>query len=277
MPAYTQFYRSMYTVVKQLIKRLSVASALFITLIISSVARAHQTCGQEELVHCAQPLQVLTESGLAFVASKKDLEIICPDLEKGMHCVHSYTRRCMSPQQRSHFMKLFHGTKTMIKDLCNNSSYQEEYLKYAPCMRSVVNQTELCFKKYQHILASLGAPQEQPEPPTTTTSTESPLNSTQPAEVQDNRIRSVCCSFMEYTDCSVHSMRRVCGDEAAQFGKGFLDKMSSSMIKLHCRDYIHGHGAMKCPHISSGSSSSESSIFTMLSLTVLSVLAMIVR
>lgn len=47
-------------------------------VVISSVARAHQTCGQEELVRCAQPLQVLTDTGLSFVASKKDLEIICP-------------------------------------------------------------------------------------------------------------------------------------------------------------------------------------------------------
>lgn len=256
----------MYTVVKQFIRRLSVASALFITLIISSVARAHQPCGQEELVRCAQPLQVLTDSGLTFVASKKDLEVICPDLYAGLKCVHSYTRRCMSLPQRSHFVKLFHGTNIMVKELCSNVTYQDEYLKYAPCMRKVVHENELCFKKHQQTMNRL----EQPPP------VEKPQNNSISREDVDNGVRSVCCSFMEYIDCSTHTMRRTCGEDAAQFSKDFLDKMSSSMFKMHCREFMHDHSALKCPYYSSAQQY-LSSFATILSVTLLSVFVTILR
>lgn len=82
------------------------------------------SCGQEELVRCAQPLQVFTDAGLTFVASKKDLDVICPDLREGLRCVHSYTNRCMTLAQKTHFNKLFHGTSSMVKELCSNGTYQ---------------------------------------------------------------------------------------------------------------------------------------------------------
>ncbi|GLV35003.1 uncharacterized protein CBL_09483 [Carabus blaptoides fortunei] len=252
-------------------------------VIISSVVRAHQSCGQEELVKCAQPLQVLTDTGLTFVASKKDLEIICPDLEDGLRCVHSYTRRCMSLQQRTHFNKLFHGTGSMIKELCSNGTYQEEYLRFAPCMRKVVPQNEICFKKYQEAMETLSRPhhnsennnnnhnqQQQHHNNNNNNNNNKPHNNSVLQDTADDGIRSVCCSFQEYVECSTHVMRRACGDEAARFSRGFLDKMSSSMIKMHCAEFRHG--SARCPHYYSGASStSATSYLTLLALTVLTV------
>lgn len=268
----------MYTVVKDTISRLTVASALYVTLIISSVVRAHQSCGQEELVKCAQPLQVLTDTGLTFVASKKDLDIICPDLEDGLRCVHSYTRRCMSLQQRTHFNKLFHGTGSMIKELCSNGTYQEEYLRFAPCMRQVVPQNEICFKKYQEAMETLSRPHHSNENNNNNHNQQQqqhhnnkPHNNSVLQDTADDGIRSVCCSFQEYVECSTHVMRRACGDEAARFSRGFLDKMSSSMIKMHCAEFRHG--SARCPHYYSGASSTSATPYlSLLALTVLSVI-----
>lgn len=39
-------------------------------------------------------------------------------------------------------------------------------------------------------------------------------------------------SFQEYVECSTHTTRRECGEDAAEFSKKFLDKMSSSMIQV---------------------------------------------
>lgn len=47
------------------------------------------------------------------------------DLHAGLECIRSYTRRCMNPQEREHFNKLYFGTNEMIKDLCSEGSYQE--------------------------------------------------------------------------------------------------------------------------------------------------------
>ncbi|VEN54730.1 unnamed protein product [Callosobruchus maculatus] len=57
-------------------------------------------------------------------------------------------------------------------------------------------------------------------------------------------------AFQEYVECSTHAVRRQCGDEAADFSRGFLDKMSSSMIQLHCTEY----GRRECGLISSATS-----------------------
>lgn len=48
----------------------------------------------------------------------------------------------------------------------------------------------------------------------------------------------LCSAFKEYLECSHHSVRRQCGDDTARFTKDFLDRMSSSLLKvsvtLHC-------------------------------------------
>lgn len=55
----------------------------------------------------------------------------CRDLHAGLQCIQSYTRRCMSPEQRAHFNKLYAGTAEMIHQLCEDNQYQEgKYVFY---------------------------------------------------------------------------------------------------------------------------------------------------
>lgn len=83
-------------------------------------------CGQEELLQCQRSLSELNEfSDLSFLSRKSNLEKQCPDLLNGLECIQSYTRRCMSQDQRAHFNKLYAGTAEMIHQLCEDSLYQE--------------------------------------------------------------------------------------------------------------------------------------------------------
>ena len=55
------------------------------------------------------------------------------------------------------------------------------------------------------------------------------------------KARYVCCSgFKEFLECSHHTIRRQCGDDTAQFAKEFLDRMSSSLLRVNicyfCRE-----------------------------------------
>uniref|UniRef100_A0A1B0DBC4 Uncharacterized protein n=1 Tax=Phlebotomus papatasi TaxID=29031 RepID=A0A1B0DBC4_PHLPP len=97
------------------------------------VCQAEQ-CGQEELARCSRPLQVLSStSDLTIATNKEELNEICPDLYGGLHCIRSYTRRCMSLQHRNHFNKLYHGTNQVIRDLCREGHYQNgEFLDFFP-------------------------------------------------------------------------------------------------------------------------------------------------
>lgn len=98
----------------------------FVTMAVSITQVTTEDCGQEELVQCTKPLQVLSAtSELSFVTKKEELDKLCPDLHAGLHCIRSYTRRCMNIHQRDHFNKLYHGTNEVIHELCEEGPYQE--------------------------------------------------------------------------------------------------------------------------------------------------------
>ncbi|XP_053679780.1 uncharacterized protein LOC128730727 [Anopheles nili] len=245
-----------------------------------------EDCGQEELVQCTRPLQVLsTTSELSFVTKKEELDKLCPDLHTGLHCIRSYTRRCMNIHQREHFNKLYHGTNEVIHELCEEGPYQEDFLRHAPCMRHVKKDYEVCATRYQSTMAKIG----QTVATTTTTTTSyqlygGPTMATHPAAVlssgqyhagdtsqhqhhhrrqqhdhparshpnstksiedaEEERLQTVCCAFQKYMQCSEFTVRHACGDETALFTRKFLDKMSNTLMRMHCVDYTPESG--KC-------------------------------
>lgn len=46
-----------------------------------------EQCGQEELTRCANSLQKLSASDLSIAKSKEELDILCPELNQGLHCI----------------------------------------------------------------------------------------------------------------------------------------------------------------------------------------------
>lgn len=58
------------------------------------------------------------------------------------------------------------------------------------------------------------------------------LNVTMYESFQSDRIRTVCCAFKSYVQCSEETVRRSCGQEPAVFTKKFLDKMASSLMSV---------------------------------------------
>ncbi|KAJ6645588.1 hypothetical protein Bhyg_00794 [Pseudolycoriella hygida] len=44
-------------------------------------------------------------------------------------------------------------------------------------------------------------------------------------------------AFKEYIACSEHTVKRTCGREAAFFTRTFLDKISNSLMRMHCENY----------------------------------------
>ncbi|KAG5343843.1 RT21 protein, partial [Acromyrmex heyeri] len=175
-----------------------------------------EECGHEELVRCARPLERISNSDLSFVTKKEDINKLCPDLEAGMKCIKKYTLNCMQQKQREHFNSLYTGTNMAIMELCQDGPYQDEFLKHAPCMQKSKAEYELlCYKSYQK------------------TTQEIMTN----GSLGQQNLKSLCCAFQEYLECSHHTVRRQCGDDTARFTKEFLDRMSSSLLKAHCAPY----------------------------------------
>ncbi|KAL1497390.1 hypothetical protein ABEB36_008368 [Hypothenemus hampei] len=254
----------MYTVVNDIKRNLAIFSALFLTVITTKVRAGNVQCTADELMRCSKPLTVL-DSGLTLVSSKADLENICPQLREAINCIHRYTRFCMGFEDRKHFKKLFHGTGEMVNNLCKNGTYQEEFLKHAPCMQLIEKENEVCFKQYTQKMSEI-----QEKSPMGDIVMEDDLltfktTMKRKRDAADEGIKNVCCAFQEYVECSTSTTRRVCGSEAADFSKKFLDKMSSSMIQLHCQNYGH----RECGLITSSSLKLTNSLLAVLVFTIL--------
>jgi hypothetical protein len=55
----------------------------------------------------------------------------------------------MTLEQRNNFNKLYTGTNQVIKDLCKEGEYQDEFLRHAPCLQIIKPEYEICAKRYQ--------------------------------------------------------------------------------------------------------------------------------
>uniref|UniRef100_A0A182YJB9 Uncharacterized protein n=1 Tax=Anopheles stephensi TaxID=30069 RepID=A0A182YJB9_ANOST len=190
-----------------------------------------------------------------------------------MHCIRSYTRRCMNIHQRDHFNKLYHGTNEVIHELCEEGPYQEG--THAPCMRHVKKDYEVCAARYQSTMAKIGQTVATTTTTTVAASHAYPTMATHPAAVlssgsggqyhsgdmsqhqhhhhrqqhehpgrshpnstksiedaEEERLKTVCCAFQKYMQCSEFTVRHACGDETALFTRKFLDKMSNTLMRL---------------------------------------------
>ncbi|XP_032673777.1 uncharacterized protein LOC116845335 isoform X2 [Odontomachus brunneus] len=181
--------------------------------------RGAEECGRDELVRCARPLERINNNDLSLVTKKEEFNKLCPDLEAGMNCIKRYTINCMKEKERDHFNALYTGTNMAIMELCQDGPYQDEFLRHAPCMQKVKDEYEMCYKKYQKITQE--------------------IERTNHTDGQGSSLKSLCCAFQEYLECSHHTVRRQCGDDTARFTKEFLDRMSSSLMKAHCTPYTH--------------------------------------
>lgn len=209
--------------------------ALIVFTVLVTLTRAEE-CGHEELNKCSKSLQALNSaSDLNFTPRREELDELCPELEAGLRCISSYTRRCMTLQKRNQFMKIYKGTKEVIRDICKEGEFQNEFLKHAACLRTVKPKHKKCEEKYQETMNSIKAPK---------------TNSTDGA--RDDDVKNVCCSFREYLDCSEIVTRRTCGADTGTFIRGFLKKMSSTLEEDYCQEYYQA-GDNQCPNLYSSS------------------------
>jgi len=197
--------------------------AIFMTAFYSLLASCRaEDCGHDHLSRCAGPLGKITNNNeLGFVTTKQELEALCPQLQEGMSCIKKYTNMCMKGEQRDNFNSLYKGVNRAIMELCQDSPYQDDFLKHAPCMQKVQAEYELCSKRYVDAVFAIERKNQ-----TTTKSNEN--------------LKEICCAFQEYLDCSHHTVLRKCGEKTAEFTKDFLARMSNSLLKRHCEPFTHG-------------------------------------
>uniref|UniRef100_A0A1B0DNX1 Uncharacterized protein n=1 Tax=Phlebotomus papatasi TaxID=29031 RepID=A0A1B0DNX1_PHLPP len=104
------------------------------------------------------------------------------------------------------------------------------FLKHAPCMRHVKKQYETCSSTYQATMSRIGQIVPEPSDASFTADRGDDHNLTRAHSYEIERIKTVCCAFKDYIDCSEQVVRLACGEETANYTRRFLDKMSSSLM-----------------------------------------------
>lgn len=263
--------------------RMSILITVFITVNLAKIKA--ENCGQEELARCARPFQVLQSStDLSIATKKEELDKICPDLTTGLQCIRSYTRRCMTLEQRDRFNKLYNGTHQFVRDLCREGPYQNEFLSHAPCLQRVKPDYEVCGRRYHNTVSVITQQQQQQHHHEHhhehQARHERHHQQQQQQQLQNHHttegrnaeddVRTVCCSFIEYLDCSEGAAKKTCGSDTAKFTRGFLDKMSSTLITMYCEDYYRSN---KCPSAQSSATPASLQSSSHLLLLLLALLA----
>lgn len=152
------FSKNLKTNIKLTRKKLTKNSSLLPIAVYATRVRAEE-CGAEELNKCSKSLQILrSATELSFTPKQEELAELCPDLQAGLRCISSYTRRCMTLPQRQQFMKIYKGTNEVIRELCREGDFQNEFLKHASCLQSVKPQHKKCEERYQETISSLQTP-----------------------------------------------------------------------------------------------------------------------
>ncbi|XP_066583505.1 uncharacterized protein [Prorops nasuta] len=184
--------------------------------------RATDECTSDALSRCARPLEKMNNNALTSATTKEDLQHYCPKFQNSMMCIKSYTGKCLEKKQREHFNQLYEGANKLIIELCQDGSYQEEFLRHAGCV-SKVHEYERCTKRYQK----------------TTQEIERGFKNSSPT----GPVKSICCALQDYLDCTHHTVRRQCGDDAAKFMKDLHNRMSSTLLAMHCTPFTQAECA----------------------------------
>ncbi|XP_071439285.1 uncharacterized protein [Hetaerina americana] len=264
---------------------------LVLILVFTGVCpEALESCKQKQLIQCTDQMKLFADNkDLAFFTDKKDLDKLCPELMEGLACIENYTQRCMKTLQRDSFRKLYAGTHSVITHLCTNETYKRDFLRHQPCMAEVRKNHEGCAKDYLERIQSAGRVGEGGLGASVVSGTsdrgedadragnEVPKKTMTPEESQEY-MRTICCSFQGYLQCSKETVMETCGSDAAKFTEEYLDQMALPLIESHCKD--HHVGSDKCADLlkdSSASSTSPSPLLLMLLPPLLALIALLSR
>lgn len=209
----------------------------------------------------------------------------------------------MSQLQRDQFNKIYQGTNELIKDLCREGDYQDEFLKHSNCLQTVKPLHVKCNSRYQLTMASIFKASEN-----RTTQNQQQQQVSGESDAENVKIVcwwvvhtvyrasevlkyclaswklhdpetpfsnqflffyscSICSSFKEYLDCSEHVTRRTCGTETGLFIRDFLRRMSESLMQNFCEE--SQQESNQCPNKFSTATKCPPSAFPLILLVTL--------
>lgn len=172
---------------------------------------------------CMRQLSSITESDeLALAASKHELDILCSKWKMGHRCMDEHMSRCSDKLKQYLYNDVVQGTRQVMNELCSPGRMQTDYLRLAPCFKSLFVEGGKCSQKYRSMIQWSKASADM----------------TEGSNVEEG-LRRTCCTFNEYVHCYYVHMPELCGEEGRDFFRTYTEKMSGPLIHEHCASYTY--------------------------------------
>ncbi|XP_060534110.1 uncharacterized protein LOC132706660 [Cylas formicarius] len=191
---------------------------LVATLFLYPVTGRRPECSQIEYDKCvriADPL--VKEAHLVFPDNLNDMDLVCRTWNRFVNCLRSYTDECFTAQQRAQFNEAVKSPIDSVHEMCMQPSYQKEYLRYAPCIKSTVTERIHCGPHYNILVEQV----DQGDVISKST---------------------LCCSYDRFKQCVQRETTRMCDQgipdgPASRFATQTIDK-ALKFLRDQCYNFI---------------------------------------
>ncbi|XP_064116605.1 uncharacterized protein LOC135222449 [Macrobrachium nipponense] len=107
---------------------------------------------KEQLDVClAEVAPLMPKSGLPH--TRPQLNNMCKAFKGGMSCVDKYTSSCLSQEERAELEMHLKGARSFLAFLCDDPSFQKDYLSHGPCLRDVSRDWEKCYFHFKRLVS----------------------------------------------------------------------------------------------------------------------------
>ncbi|XP_075210982.1 uncharacterized protein LOC142318296 [Lycorma delicatula] len=170
------------------------------------------TCqDRSSLYTCLQQLPpILEQSELKGIpSSKKDVDASCRAFKEGMKCIDDYADACLNRRNRRILEDHVAGARHTFRFLCDDPSFQSEYLRYTSCYRGISANWDFCANRFLSLVGEELARKNASK---------------------ESRLVELCCAKHGFERCVFVAARLKCLKEEALFIKKIAETLSSMRV-----------------------------------------------
>ncbi|XP_058455059.1 uncharacterized protein LOC131432669 [Malaya genurostris] len=146
--------------------------------------------------------------------SVEEISSRCLVFNRGMDCVQHYLKVCVDTKERKIIENEVYGAKKLYEFLCQDKTFQREFLKHKSCFHHMHDDWDSCSSKFVNILKD-----------------EMARTTKQSYNVQ---YMHFCCARFGYENCVFTSAQYKCKLESAVFLKKIAKLLSTDRHFLNC-------------------------------------------
>lgn len=179
---------------------------------------SHGPCPKDQLHRCvrmAEPL--LRNPDYVFPSNVDDVATVCRLWSEFSDCVRGYASNCLQGDRgrEAQLQGALDEAGRSVDDMCTDRAYQADYLRHAPCIKSMATDDTKCRRQLSHLVDQVSA-------------------------LSISNVQ-ICCAHHSFRECMLSATYRYCrtpqDGSAVQFSSDMFSKSLAFLLK-QCQDYV---------------------------------------